>query len=281
MLLFHAPVSFYGSAQRLMGACMDSFDKFVEVVRRLRKECPWDREQTHESIKHLLIEEAYEAVESVDRHDLPELKKELGDLLLHIAMHSVIAEEERAFSLDDVITGITEKLIHRHPHVFGDVRVSSDTEVEQNWERLKKAEGRESVIEGIPKSMPALLKAQRLQEKVSNVGFDWGRAEDAWKKVEEELREMQESASEGNAERLQEEYGDLLFALVNYARFVNVTPENALRSTIDKFSRRFRYIEGKLAERGTTVHDSTLEEMEALWEEAKKMEWRDGAHLSR
>ncbi|PIU44360.1 MAG: nucleoside triphosphate pyrophosphohydrolase [Ignavibacteriales bacterium CG07_land_8_20_14_0_80_59_12] len=262
-----------------MGACMDSFDKFVEVVRRLRKECPWDREQTHESIKHLLIEEAYEAVESVDRHDLPELKKELGDLLLHIAMHSVIAEEERAFSLDDVITGITEKLIHRHPHVFGDVRVSSDTEVEQNWERLKKAEGRESVIEGIPKSMPALLKAQRLQEKVSNVGFDWGRAEDAWKKVEEELREMQESASEGNAERLQEEYGDLLFALVNYARFVNVTPENALRSTIDKFSRRFRYIEGKLAERGTTVHDSTLEEMEALWEEAKKMEWRDGAHL--
>lgn len=251
---------------------MEPFDKFIEIVRRLRKECPWDREQTHESLRHLLIEEAYETVEAIEQKNIDELREELGDLLLHVVMHSVIAEEAREFSLTEVISEITRKLIHRHPHVFADVHVNSQVEVKENWERLKLTEGRNSIIEGLPKSMPALLRAQRLQERASNLGFDWEHAEDVWRKVEEELREMQDAVSSGDVRRVEDEYGDLLFALVNYARFVNVNPENALRTTIEKFSRRFQYIEEKLREQGKSIHASSLKEMDALWEEAKQLE---------
>jgi len=248
------------------------FNEFVEVVRRLRKECPWDREQTHKSIRHNLIEEAYETVEAIDNDDFNELKKELGDLLLHVVMHSIMAEEENKFTLDDVISGIKEKLIYRHPHVFGDVKVSSAKEVKNNWEKLKQTENnRDSVISGIPKHMPALIKAYRVQEKASNIGFDWRNREDVWKKVEEEISELKKAIESGDQKKIEEEFGDLLFAMVNYSRFLNVNPESALNKTIDKFIRRFQYIENELKSQGKDIYTATLEEMDAIWEKVKKL----------
>ncbi len=247
-----------------------SFDRFVAITKRLRKECPWDREQTHQSIRHSLIEEAYEVVEAIDNSDLGELRKELGDLLLHVVFHSNIAEEEKEFTLDEVINSITDKLIFRHPHIFGDTKVEGAHEVKQNWERLKMQEGRTSVMEGVPKELPALLRAHRLQEKASKVGFDWEKKEDAWKKVNEETHELHKAIDAGNPGEIESEFGDLLFALVNYARFIDVNPENALRRTVDKFITRFQYIERRLKEMGKDVHSSSLEEMDELWEEAKR-----------
>jgi len=250
----------------------NTFNEFVEVVRRLRKECPWDREQTHKSIRHNLIEEAYETVEAIDNDDFNELKKELGDLLLHVVMHSIMAEEENKFTLDDVISGIKEKLIYRHPHVFGDVKVSSAKEVKNNWEKLKQTENnRDSVISGIPKHLPALIKAYRVQEKASNVGFDWRNREDVWKKVEEEISELKKAIESGDQKKVEEEFGDLLFAMVNYSRFLNVNPESALNKTIDKFIRRFQYIENELKSQGKDIYTATLEEMDAIWEKVKKL----------
>lgn len=246
------------------------FERFVEIAWRLRKECPWDREQTHGSIRHSLIEETYEVVEAIDTHNGEELKKELGDLLYHVVFHSVIAEQEKEFTLRDVIQGISEKLIRRHPHVFGDVKADTAHEVKKNWEKLKLQEGRQSAIEGVPKELPALLRAHRLQDKASKVGFDWERKEDAWKKVEEEVRELHRAIEHNDAAQTEAEFGDLLFALVNYSRFIGVNPENALRQTAEKFSRRFQYIEEKLRARGKDIHGSTLEEMDELWEESKK-----------
>ncbi len=245
------------------------FENFVEVVRRLRKECPWDREQTHESIRYGLIEEAYEVVEAIDGNNLEELKKELGDLLLHVVFHSSIAEEKGEFTLQAVIEDITEKLIRRHPHVFGDVQVSGPQEVKQNWEKIKLAEGRHSVVDGVPRELPALLRALRVQDKASKVGFDWEKKEDVWEKVKEELEELQHEAAAGNHERIEEEFGDLLFAIVNYARFLHTNPEYALRRTVDKFIERFQYIEAKLKEQGKDITKTSLAEMDKLWEEAK------------
>ncbi len=254
-----------------MNKSSELFSGFVEVVRKLRKECPWDREQTHKSIRHNLIEEAYETVEAIDNDDFDELKKELGDLLLHVVMHSIMAEEEGKFTLDDVIEEIKEKLIYRHPHVFGDLKVESAKEVKHNWERLKQVENnRESVISGIPKGLPALVKAYRVQEKASNVGFDWNNAEDVWKKVEEEISELKKVISEGSLERVEEEIGDLLFAIVNYSRFLKVNPESALNRAVDKFIKRFQYIESELRARGKDIYSSNLTEMDELWEKAKK-----------
>ena len=247
-----------------------SLNHFVEITKRLRKECPWDREQTHASIRHSLIEEAYEVVESIDNNDLNHLKKVLGDLLLHVVFHSNIAEEEKAFTLDDVIQAITDKMIFRHPHIFGDVKVESADHVKQNWEKLKMKEGRTSVMDGVPKEMPALLRAHRLQEKASKIGFDWRKKEDAWKKVDEEIGELHKAVDEKDQGQVEGEFGDLLFALVNYSRFVNINPENALRRTIDKFITRFQYIERRLKENGKDIHSSSLEEMDGLWEEAKE-----------
>ncbi len=246
------------------------FIKFVEITKRLRNECPWDKEQTHASIRHSLIEEAYEVVESIDHNNLDELKKELGDLLLHVVFHANIAEETNEFTLKEVIDGITEKLIRRHPHIFSDTKVSGTHEVKQNWEKLKMQEGRESLMDGVPKHLPALLRAHRLTDKASKVGFDWEKKEDAWKKVDEEIEELHHVLDAGKPEQVEEEFGDLLFALVNYSRFIEVNPENALRRTIDKFITRFQYIERRLKELNKDIHSSSLEEMDGLWEEAKE-----------
>jgi nucleoside triphosphate diphosphatase len=246
------------------------FLRFVEITKRLRKECPWDKEQTHASIRHSLIEEAYEVVETIDHNNLGELRKELGDLLLHVVFHANIAEETGEFTLREIIEGITEKLIRRHPHIFGDTKVSGSHEVKQNWEKLKMQEGRESLMDGVPKQLPALLRAHRLTDKASKVGFDWKTKEDAWKKVEEEIRELHHAIDHGDLSLTDGEFGDVLFALVNYSRFIGVNPENALRSTVDKFIARFQHIERRLKEMNKDIHSSSLEEMDRLWEEAKR-----------
>ena len=249
----------------------ETFEDFLAIVRILRRECPWDREQTHASIAPLLVEEAYEVKESVESGDDTELKKELGDILLHSVMHSVIAEERGAFSFDDVVRTISVKLVHRHPHVFGDVRVENPAEVSRNWEQLKMKEGRRSLFENMPKALPALQRADRVQEKASKVGFDWEKPEDVWEKVEEEIGEFHAEVLAGaSKERIEEEFGDILFALVNYARFIGVAPEEALQRTTNKFIRRFLYIEARLMEQGKTFTDVDLAEMDRYWNEAKK-----------
>ncbi|MEK7264191.1 MAG: nucleoside triphosphate pyrophosphohydrolase [Bacteroidota bacterium] len=246
------------------------FLDFVKIVQQLRKECPWDREQTHQSIRHALLEEAYETIEAIEHHNNQELKKELGDLMLHIVLHSVIAEETNEFTLSEVLNFVKEKLIRRHPHVFGDVQVSGVAEIKQNWERFKLDEGRTSILEGVPKELPSLQRGFRLQEKAAKVGFEWSNKEDAWKKFEEELQEFQNAVREGNHKEMEEEFGDLLFTLINYARYINVQPENALRYTNEKFIRRFQFIEEELKKIGKDVHQSNLEEMDALWDKAKE-----------
>jgi MazG family protein len=250
----------------------NEFARFVEITKKLRKECPWDKEQTHASIRHSLIEEAYEVVEAIDHNNLEELRKELGDLLLHVIFHANIAEERNEFTLAQVIDGITDKLIYRHPHVFGDTKVDGVKNIITNWEKLKMKEGRESVLEGVPKELPALLRAHRLTDKASKVGFDWEKKEDAWKKVDEEMHELHHAIESGEQDKVEAEFGDLLFALVNYSRFINVNPENALRQTVSKFITRFQYIEKRLKEMGKDIHSSSLEEMDKLWEEAKQQQ---------
>jgi MazG family protein len=244
--------------------------EFIRIVRRLRRDCPWDRKQTHKSLRHSLVEETYEVVEALDKHNLPHLRDELGDLLLHVIFQATIAEQAGEFTLRDVLRRETAKLIRRHPHVFGTTRVSGKDEVLRNWERIKLSEGRKSVLEGVPRSMPGLQRALRVQQRAAKVHFDWENEEQVWKKVREELEEVRGALRSRKRIKREEEFGDLLFALVNYARFLDINPENALRSTIDKFIRRFHYIERELAKRGKTVHESTLEEMDYYWEKAKK-----------
>jgi MazG family protein len=258
------------------------FDEFVTIVKRLRNECPWDREQTHDSIRHLLLEETYETLEAIDEKNFTELKKELGDLLLHVAFNAVIAEGDGNFDLKDVIEAINHKLISRHPHVFGDTEVSGTKEVLKNWEHIKLNEaGRKSVLEGVPKDLPSLTRAYRIQEKSAKVGFDWDTSEDAFKKIDEELQEFKSEAetkkdtegklSDENRRKLEKELGDILFAIVNYARFFEINPENALRLTIEKFIKRFNFIEHELEQRGRKVTESDLAEMDAIWNESKKV----------
>jgi MazG family protein len=247
------------------------FKELFEIVKKLRVECPWDREQTNDSIKAATIEEAYEVVESIDDKNYDELKEELGDLLLHIIFHSVIANEGNHFKLEDVIESISKKLIRRHPHVFGNVEVNGADEVKRNWEKIKLTEGREYVLEGVPKLLPALQRAHRLQEKAAKVGFDWEKKEDVWKKVIEEIEEMHKSEKMENREELENEIGDVFFALVNYSRFLGVNPENALRGTNEKFINRFNYIEDMINESGRKINECNLEEMDKYWEESKKL----------
>ena len=230
----------------------NKFGELVDIVKKLRAECPWDKEQTNHSIKAATIEEAYEVIESIDNKNYSELKNELGDLLFHIVFHSVMAEEINEFRLEEVIDSIKEKLIRRHPHVFGETFVNGSDEVKKNWETIKLEEGRESVLEGVPENLPSLQRAHRLQEKTAKVGFDWEKKEDVWKKVIEEI-----------------EIGDVFFALVNYARFLNVNPEYALRKTNKKFVRRFNYVEKKISETGRKINESNLQEMDKYWEESK------------
>ena len=251
------------------------FADYVAVVRRLRKECPWDREQTHQSIRHSLIEEAYEVVEAIDHKNLNDLKLELGDLLLHVVLHSIIAEEESAFRLEDVVSESSAKLIRRHPHVFGDTEVRNADDVKNNWEKIKLTEGRKSLMDGVPIKMPSLLRAHRLQEKASKIGFDWKRKADVWKKVVEEIDELHDAEKKRSHDHLEEEFGDLLFALVNYARFLKVNPESALGKSTKKFTRRFQLIEEEMRNRGKKLEHSTLEEMDAIWNEGKKKEKKE------
>ncbi len=249
----------------------EKFTELVEIVRRLRKECPWDKEQTNDSIKAATIEEAYEVVSAIDDKDYDELKKELGDLLLHIVFHTVIAEESNHFVIEDVIHEITSKLIRRHPHVFSDTVATTTDEIRQNWEQIKLSEGRKSVIDGLPIHMPALMRAHRMQDKAAKIGFDWPHIDDVWKKVEEELSELHTAIKSENQEDIEDEFGDVLFSLVNYARFIKVNPEDALRRTMKKFEKRFHYIEDQLELKDKKITDSTLEEMDFYWNESKKL----------
>ncbi|MFN1834328.1 nucleoside triphosphate pyrophosphohydrolase [Balneola sp. MJW-20] len=245
------------------------FSDLVRLVAILRKECPWDRKQTHESIKDNLIEEAYEALEAIDDQDFDEFRKELGDLLLHVLFHSEMASEKDEFEIGDVIYTLMEKLIRRHPHVFGDTEVEGEGEVAQNWETIKLKEGKRSTLDGLPHHLPALIRAQRMQEKAANVGFDWPEWELAWEKLDEELEEFKDTLKDNDPVKLSDEFGDVLFSLVNVSRYFDLNAEDSLRQTNKKFEQRFRYIEKKLKEQGKTVNESTLEEMDAFWEEAK------------
>jgi XTP/dITP diphosphohydrolase len=237
----------------------DQFMAFVEVVKILRKECPWDRAQTNESIAYLLVEETYEMIDSIEKKDDAEFSKELGDVFLHVVMHSIMAEERGAFNLVDVLKKIQHKLVTRHPHVFGNVEVTGAEEVVHNWEAIKMTEGRKSALEGVPAALPALLRAQRIQHKASKVGFDWDNKEDVWKKVEEEIAELKEEFIRGDTKKASEELGDILFAIVNAARFEEIVAEESLQKTNNKFMRRFQYIEQKAAEqnRDPTARPST------------------------
>jgi len=249
----------------------DQFEALVEIIRILRKECPWDSKQSIESIAHLMIEEAYETIDAIHNKDYEGLSKELGDLLLHIIMHSVMAEENGYFNLMDVIKRIQEKLIFRHPHVFGGLKVSGEEEVVENWENLKKKEGKNSALDGVPTTLPSLLRAERIQHKASRVGFDWQKKDDVWLKVEEEILELKNALLENKIADKTEEIGDLLFSLVNACRFEGVVAEESLQLTNNKFIKRFQYIEEKAKQINKKLSDMTLEEMDAIWDEAKKI----------
>ncbi len=246
------------------------FEDLVELVSILREECPWDRKQTHESIKDNLIEEAYEAIEAIDNQDFDEFKKELGDLLLHVVFHTNMANEKKEFNIGDVIYTLMDKLIRRHPHVFGDEVVDGDDEVAENWENIKLKEGKKSTVDGLPAHLPALIRAQRMQEKVANVGFDWPEWRQAWDKVEEELNEFKATLEQSSKQKQADEFGDLLFSLVNVARFFDLTAEDSLRLTNNKFEQRFRYVEKALISEGKSLKEATLEEMDTHWEASKK-----------
>lgn len=248
----------------------DWFQAYDTLVRLLRLHCPWDREQTHDSISYLMIEECYETIEAIKSGNDEELAKELGDMFLHIVLHAFMAEQRGAFNIIDVMRKSHEKLVSRHPHVFGEVNVSGSGQVLQNWESLKMKEGQKSILQGVPRSAPALLRAQRIQEKVSNVGFDWEDKKDVWKKVEEELAEFKAELDSNNTENAFDEFGDLLFALVNASRFENIIAEDALQHTNEKFTRRFKFIEQKAQEMGKKLKDMTLAEMDEIWEQSKR-----------
>lgn len=250
------------------------FEALVEIVNRLRQPdgCPWDIEQTHASLRQYLLEETYEVLECLDENNLVELPKELGDVLLQIVFHAQIASEAGNFTIDDVIDNLSKKLVERHPHVFGDATIKTADEQVKNWELLKKKEGKKSVIEGVPNRLPALQRAMRLQQKAATVGFDWPDVESVWKKFHEELHELQQALEGASQEKIEDEFGDVLFSLVNVGRFIKCQPENALRGTIDKFIKRFQYIEQEFAATGIEWHDASLKEMDKLWEEAKSKE---------
>lgn len=246
------------------------FAEYMAIIHRLRKECPWDRKQTHESLRGPLIEEVYEVADAITELKSDQLRNELGDLLLHIALQTEIADEENTFTMADVLRHSKEKMIRRHPHIFGNVEADDEHTVRKNWEEIKRQEGKTSILDGVPTELPALIKAQRTQEKASVVGFDWSIKSDVWKKVQEELEEFKQAELSNNKNLVEHEFGDLLFALVNYSRFIGVNAEFALRGSIDKFGRRFQHIEEALKQRGKRPAESSLEEMDMLWEEAKK-----------
>ena len=250
---------------------LQAFSRLLDIMDDLREKCPWDKKQTLQSLRYLTIEETYELGDAIMENDLQEIKKELGDLLLHIVFYSKIGSETGDFDIADVANGICEKLIHRHPHIYGDVKVENEEDVKRNWEKLKLQEGRKSVLEGVPNSLPAMVKANRIQEKVKAVGFDWEEPQQVWEKVQEELGELQAEVSSGNQEKINQEFGDVLFSMINYARFLKVNPEDALEQTNKKFIKRFKYLEEKSSEIGKPLSEMTLAEMDVYWNEAKKL----------
>lgn len=255
---------------RCMEEKLEAFKRLLIVMDELREQCPWDRKQTNQTLRNLSIEEVYELSDAILKEDAQGIKEELGDLFLHLVFYSKIGEEKNEFNVADVLNSVCDKLIHRHPHIYGDVQADTEEEVLKNWEKLKLKEGKKSILQGVPDSMPAINKAVRLQEKTAKLGFEWEKIEDVWEKVEEEQAELKEAVSEGQSENILEEYGDLLFALVNYARFLKIDPEAALEYTNRKFKSRFEYIEQQAASQNKDLAKMTLEEMDALWNEAKK-----------
>jgi len=250
---------------------LKAFDRLLTVMDELRTQCPWDKKQTMQSLRHLTIEETYELGDAILDNDLKEIKGELGDLLLHIVFYAKIGSETNDFDIADVANTICEKLIHRHPHIYSDVKVKDEAEVKQNWEKLKLKEGKKSVLEGVPKSLPALVKASRIQEKVAGVGFDWEASHQVWEKVEEELKEFKAEVANSNQDAMENEFGDVLFSMINYARFLKINPENALEKTNKKFTKRFQYLESKAKTLNKSLSDMTLAEMDVFWEEAKSL----------
>jgi len=250
---------------------LEAFNRLLDIMDDLREKCPWDRKQTLESLRHLTIEEVYEVGDAILDNDLEELKKELGDVLLHIVFYAKIGSEKKAFDIADIANAISDKLIDRHPHIYGDVTVENEEDVKKNWEQLKLKEGKKSVLEGVPRSLPALVKANRIQDKVAGVGFDWEEPHQVWEKVQEELSELNEEIEKGNQENIEKEFGDVLFSMINYARFIKVNPENALEKTNKKFINRFQYLEEKAKAIGKPLSDMSLAEMDVFWNEAKKI----------
>ncbi len=248
---------------------LNAFSRLLDIMDEIRDKCPWDKKQTLQSLRHLTIEETYELGDAILDNDLPEIKNELGDLLLHIIFYAKIGSETNNFDIADVANGISEKLIHRHPHVFGDKKVNSIEDVEKNWEKLKLKEGKKSVLEGVPKSLPAMIKASRIQDKASYAGFDWEEPDQVFDKVKEELFELSLEINKGHKKNIESEFGDVLFSLINYARFIDVDPESALERTNKKFIKRFQFIEEAAKKEGKQLTDMSLAEMDVHWEKSK------------
>jgi XTP/dITP diphosphohydrolase len=249
---------------------LEAFGRLLDIMDKLREKCPWDKKQTLESLRHLTIEETYELADAILDNDLEEIKKELGDVLLHIVFYAKIGSEKKAFDIGDVANAISDKLVNRHPHIYGDVVVKDEEEVKQNWEKLKLKEGKTSVLEGVPKSLPALVKANRIQDKVAGVGFDWEEPQQVWEKVQEELSELNEEVKNKNTKNIESEFGDVLFSMINYARFIGVNPENALEKTNKKFIKRFQFLEQAAKKEGKELSDMSLAEMDVHWENSKE-----------
>lgn len=252
-------------------AQLAAIDRLLTIMDELREGCPWDRKQTMQSLRHLTIEETYELGDAILDNDLDEIKKELGDLLLHIIFYAKIASETQDFDIGDVAHSISDKLVDRHPHIYGDIEVADEEEVKKNWEQLKLKEGKKSVLEGVPKSLPAMVKANRIQDKVAGVGFDWEEPQQVFEKLQEELGELQDEVHKEDQERIESEFGDVLFSMINYARFLKVDPESALERTNKKFIKRFQYLEQQAKHLGKSLKDMTLAEMDVFWEEAKRL----------
>ncbi|AZJ31609.1 XTP/dITP diphosphohydrolase [Tenacibaculum mesophilum] len=247
-----------------------AFNRLLDIMDDLREKCPWDKKQTLQSLRHLTIEETYELADAILDNDLQEIKKELGDVLLHIVFYAKIGSEKQAFDIADVANAISDKLIDRHPHIYGDVVVENEEDVKKNWEKLKLKEGNKSVLEGVPKSLPAVVKANRIQDKVAGVGFDWEEPHQVWEKVQEELSELNDEIKNNNQEKIEKEFGDVLFSMINYARFIGVNPENALEKTNKKFINRFQFLEEAAKKEGKQLSDMTLAEMDVHWENSKE-----------
>ena len=250
---------------------LKAFDRLLTIMDELREQCPWDRKQTLQSLRYLTIEETYELGDAILENDLNEVKNELGDLLLHIVFYSKIGSETKDFDIADVANAICEKLVNRHPHIYGDITVNNEEDVKRNWENLKLKEGKKSVLEGVPKSLPAMVKANRIQDKVAGVGFDWEEPKQVFEKLEEELSELQYEVKKQDFEKIESEFGDVLFSMINYARFLNINPEDALERTNKKFIKRFQFLEQKAKEKNKKLKDMSLAEMNVFWEEAKRL----------